>query len=147
MAAKQHARINSPPVSLSIICTNLSSPHTCHMCRQSHPPALDHHNDIWPGVQTLLITRFSQRRVPLAYSKQLLSTPSSNTLSTPPRFTPISKIRKHYSMAWCTDAPHYSIFPASGSSRLLQTTSQHPILEHPQHTTTFHTHIKHQETL
>ena len=62
MAAKQHARINSPPVSLSQICKHLSSPHKCHMCSQSHPPALDHHNNIWPGVQTLLITRFSQRR-------------------------------------------------------------------------------------
>jgi hypothetical protein len=61
-------------VSLSQICTQLSSPHTYHMSCQSHSPALDHHNNIWPGVQTLLITRFSQLRVS---SSRLCQTPFS----------------------------------------------------------------------
>ena len=55
-----HLRLNLPSclfpqVSQPILCMHLSPPHTCYMPRSSHSSWFDHPNNIWWGVQIIML--------------------------------------------------------------------------------------------
>ena len=76
--------VSFPQISPPELCMHLSSPHTCHMPRQSYSSWFDHLNNIWRLVQIIKLLVMQSSPFPVTSSSLLTLNLLTTTIVAPP---------------------------------------------------------------